>query len=230
MTTIFEITEQCLVCGTVSSHAEIGSTNAMGFSDLDTRPPEMRRSTMEMWVRECPKCGYCAESLEEGGEAEAVRKIVLSPEYRKQLKKRSFPRLANRFLCRAMILEAQGVYGAAGWAALSAAWACDDSWENYQKTDVRKKMETSSLCRQRATELFILAQKNGDEFAEGDGVQEAILADVLRRSEWFDAAVKSCLAGLEKQPEEIIQKILLFEKKLAEERDVYCYTLGHLVD
>jgi hypothetical protein len=54
----------CHVCGKASPQFGIGSTNAYGYADLDSRPPEMRRSTIGYWVHRCPVCGCCAADLE----------------------------------------------------------------------------------------------------------------------------------------------------------------------
>jgi hypothetical protein len=42
MTTIHQEEVSCAVCGSAQRVMELGSTNAFGSMDLDTRPPEMR--------------------------------------------------------------------------------------------------------------------------------------------------------------------------------------------
>jgi hypothetical protein len=37
----------------------------MDYQDLDTRPPEMARHTMETWVYECHHYRYVSDDLEE---------------------------------------------------------------------------------------------------------------------------------------------------------------------
>ena len=59
MTTIFEEENHCSVCGSKSVQAVIRSTNTMGPPDLDTRPAEMERSTINYWIQTCPSCGFC---------------------------------------------------------------------------------------------------------------------------------------------------------------------------
>ncbi len=53
MTTIIEIDVTCAVCGMKQTVQEMGSTSSFGAMDLDTRPPELRRSTMHFWRHEC---------------------------------------------------------------------------------------------------------------------------------------------------------------------------------
>jgi hypothetical protein len=100
------------------------SVSAFGASDLDTRPPERMRSALRHQAQECPSCGYCAEDLAVA--APGLSTLVSSPEYLAQHQNSRFSGLANRFLCCALIDEAMEQYAQAGWAAIRAAWACDD--------------------------------------------------------------------------------------------------------
>ncbi len=63
MTNIGKIEIECSVCGGSSDQFLLLSTNTMGAPDLDLRPAEMQRSTMHLWVVECPHCGYVANDL-----------------------------------------------------------------------------------------------------------------------------------------------------------------------
>ncbi|MBR4908658.1 MAG: hypothetical protein IKZ43_06585 [Acidaminococcaceae bacterium] len=47
MTTMFRQKYKCAVCGAEQEFYGIASTNSFGSPDLDLRPPEMQRSTME---------------------------------------------------------------------------------------------------------------------------------------------------------------------------------------
>jgi endogenous inhibitor of DNA gyrase (YacG/DUF329 family) len=64
MTSYGSKTVKCSVCGQDSEQGIIMSTNSFGSMDLDMRPPEMERSSMDLWLQECPHCGYVANSLE----------------------------------------------------------------------------------------------------------------------------------------------------------------------
>ena len=64
MTTFLQEKLTCVICGSTSKHEMLGSTNTYGSPDLDLRPPEMHRSTMDYWVQECPFCGYVYSSIE----------------------------------------------------------------------------------------------------------------------------------------------------------------------
>lgn len=77
---------------TENQYTDIGSTNEFGSPDLDTRPPEMRRSTIFAWVQRCPQCGYCACDVSKApSQAEA---LVRSSEYIRQLSDSIYPELA----------------------------------------------------------------------------------------------------------------------------------------
>lgn len=101
MTTIFEEEVPCAICGSKQTVQEIGSTNTFGAMDLDTRPPEMKRSTMRLWVHECEQCGYVAPEL--GTAPDGAGRIVASAEYRAELNNPSRVKLSNRFVCRALL-------------------------------------------------------------------------------------------------------------------------------
>lgn len=106
MTTVFSSEVRCAVCGHESQVSQIGSTNSFGSSDLDTRPAEMQRSTISMWVFCCPCCGFCAGDLAEG--TESLNAIVRSPDYQVRLKNELCPAKANEFRCQALIAKLTG--------------------------------------------------------------------------------------------------------------------------
>ena len=102
-TTVFNDEIECAACGEKVEVTLIGSTNTMGYSDLDMRPAEMQRSTMPMWIQYCPHCGYCASSL--NFLIDGAGDVIDSEEYKTQLENENYPEIANHFLCSAMIYE-----------------------------------------------------------------------------------------------------------------------------
>lgn len=203
MTTLFKTTEACLICGQSHEYVGIGSTNEFGSPDLDTRPPEMRRSTILYWIRRCPSCGYCAPQVSEG--PQEAKELIACEAYRQQLDDPSYPELANRFLCWALIQERAGSDARAGWAALHAAWACDDQGAS----------EAARRCRLRALELFRRSQAKGRPFIEGRGAEQILLADLLRRSGRFEEVEAVCEEGLRANPNKLVREVLAFQKRLA---------------
>lgn len=218
MTTLTEAVWACFVCGNVAAYPLLSATNARGFADLDTRPPEMHRSTMSRWVHRCTNCGYSAPDLSLG--TPAVREIVRAVPYQALQRNRSYPSLAVSFLCWSMIQEIQGAYVEAGWAALHAAWACDDA--EAQTAAIGR--HASTRCRAKAIELICLCREAGLPFSEQEGVEEAVLADLLRRSGQFEEVPAVCGIGLARNPDEAVRRVLVYEEELAEKQDSACHS------
>lgn len=180
MTTHYKTKEQCKNCGKRSEHEALMSTHALGSPDLDFRPSEMQRSTMDTWLQLCPHCGYCAPDISQG----AVNPAVLQSEpYRSALGRKDFPELARRFLAYAVALDSSEP-AAVAKAFLQAAWLCDDAGQGVQALE----------CRHRAVEWFRKCKPFEDnEQSLATGV---IMVDVLRRSGLFAEASSECAALL----------------------------------
>jgi hypothetical protein len=218
VTTIFEEEVTCAVCGSKQTVQEIGSTNAFGAMDLDTRPPEMRRSTMRLWVHECEECGYVAPEL--GAAADGAARIVASADYRAELGNASRTKLANQFVCRALLDVAAGDLVTAGWRRLHAAWACDDA-------DLG---EEARVQRRAALELFDRGRAQGSRAMKSVvGGDELLLADIARRSGEFERAETYVAAGLA-LPEvpAFLTKLLLYQRELVQARDTSRHTVAEV--
>lgn len=134
---------------------------------------------------------------------------------------KTYPKTASKFLRWAMIQEAAGDHGDAGWAAVQAAWVCDDDDE------ANSKAKTS---RQRAVGLFEQARRNGIGFAESSGAEDAIMADLLIRSGDFEKVEALCNQSLNKEQEEFVEQILKFQLYLSRNKDAKCYTIEEVED
>jgi len=218
MTTLHKKKVRCSVCGSESEYAGIGSTNAFGSADLDTRPPEMERSTIFAWVHRCPECGYCASDVS-APRAEAAA-VVSKNEYKTQLGDPTYPELANSFLCKAMVDQGFKDYYAATWALIHAAWACDDSDHENQAT----------MCRKRAADMLIKAEEHGQQVAEQEGASTAILADLLRRSGRLEQARQVIATRRGGITEDIIAQILDFQAILLDRNDMTCHTFAEALE
>jgi len=196
MTTYRSVNVTCAVCGTLSEQERLTSTNTMGPPDLDTRPAPMQRDTLALAIARCPTCGYCAPDLDEAP-AEA-RAVVAAAVYLAQLHDHAFPELANTYLCWSLICETTREYHRAGWAALSAAWVCDDAVlddiARAQRTDTAYDPQPNAhdmaarTCRRRAISLFLTAREYEQSFMEGAGGEELLLTDLYRRCGEFTLA------------------------------------------
>lgn len=213
MTTHYSEDVCCAVCGKMSSHIGIASTNAFGSADLDSRPPEMQRSTISTWVQRCPDCGYCAKRIDS---ADAVAKVVVvSPEYRSQLTSQDYPELANAFLCQCLVCEKSGFYNDAVLASVHAAWACDDI----------PRAEAAARCRSEAVRLIQAMHLRDETLSEQRGADEIMLTDLLRRSGRFDEALDFVDKAIPTINDEFIRVLLLFEKGLISKGDTNAHKI-----
>jgi len=216
VTTIFEQKVTCAICGNEQTVTELGSTSAFGSMDLDTRPPDLQRSTIGMWVHECKTCGFVSGELGESRPTDAG--TVATSAYRAALATRDHHHSANRFVCRSMLDEAVGDLVSAGWRRLHAAWVCDD----------QQDVEAARLLRSEAVTLFERARAAGAVAMKSVvGGDELLLADLSRRSSEFERGVQYCEAGLrhgELTP--FVSELLRFERQFCEARDTACHTVG----
>lgn len=213
MTTMIEVDTICGDCGKKSEQMELTSTSAYGSSDLDTRPPEVRRSTIHTWVERCPHCGYCSSDISNA--SEPIRSIIHSPIYRSQLDDPEFPGLANSFLCKALIETRVGKLANAAWSTVNAAWVCDDAGR-----------ETSArICRQKAVHLMRKSWLQNKKIAKQKGADIAIAVDLLRRSGQFKEALDLINSNKNKKKEPIIENVLVFEEELILRSDDMVHTV-----
>ena len=222
MTTLAETAVPCPVCRTVTVQIEIGSTNCFGSPDLDLRPAEMERSTMPYWVWGCASCGYVWNPLNEdetAPDAEAVRSVLAEPRYQALRAGQDYPELARDFLCHGLLFEQRGSLGNAGWAALRAAWACDDEDE----------LRAAEGCRLMVLELWDRAAAAGEEIHEREA-EAALRADVARRAGLFDRARTEALAGLEVADDDVITAVLQFELELIGRKDSAAHTVAEALE
>jgi hypothetical protein len=213
MTTLFKTEECCFICGNRSEHHEMGSSSEFGSPDLDLRPAPMMRSTVRWWVHRCPTCGYCAPRICDG--PEIAKQIIGSPEYISRLSDPAFTDVANHFRCHALIQTAAGNHAGAGWAALNAAWICDD--------DGKEAEGAAQACRREAIASFTTAREAGQQITgEADG-DMLLLADLNRRTGQFAEAVAICNRGIAAHPR---QQIFLAQRRFAQDGDKRCHTMN----
>ncbi|MDI1289337.1 MAG: hypothetical protein PSX37_05210 [bacterium] len=191
MTTTSTCTYRCPICEHASEHERIRSSSQFGSRDLDLRPPEMFRGTINLWLVECPRCFYVSngdDGLPEGTEAERaaakerhgpfISPSFLSGEVITEVRLHSpFSALAKKFMRRSFIDEHLGRLWIAGYHSLSAAWACDDEFRD----------ELAIPCRLRTAQLIrdFLERSEPDDDTP---TVRLVLMDVLRRAGKFDEA------------------------------------------
>ena len=217
MTTFVEQRVTCAVCGHESEFNALGSTNQFGHPDLDTRPPEMARSTMPWWLQECPSCGYCSESI--GEVSWGARVIVESAafaDFRAGLAE--LPKLARTFRTAAFIAAECGRYADAFHHTLHEAWVYDDLGDTVR----------ASAARLNAVDFFKLVSLEEEYFDEW-GDDAPVQVDLLRRAGAFERAAEICTRWLDGHCNWEVRKILEFELALCQRRDAERHSMGELV-
>jgi len=179
MTTLSEEEVECCACGTESIHMSIRSTNTFGSPDLDTRPPEMQRSTIYLWIQRCPSCGYCSSDLSECNED--LKDLVESDEYQGIINGSDILKVAASFLASSYLHQKQHQHSESAWRAIYAAWICDD--ENNH--------EASKECRKEAISMIEKGEERSQKLAEQAGASEAITIDLMRRAGIYKKSIST---------------------------------------
>jgi hypothetical protein len=134
MTTYGSEEQTCSVCGACVECTTLNSVTTFGSPDLDLRPSETRRSTMDNWLHECTECGYINSNLKHP--IEDAKRIIESDPYTAIGSDSQLPRLA----------------------LLSAAWVCDDRKNSEQAKSYRDQAADILLAPQPgpySTPIFV---------------------------------------------------------------------------
>ena len=185
----------CAVCGTESRQARFRPAPPEGAPDLDLRPGEPLRGTMESWLQQCPGCGYAAPEITRAHPA-AAEAVGTAP-FRALLADSTHPPLARRFLGYAYVLEETGALHAAAEATLQAAWVADDA----------RRPDLSGAWRRDAVALW----RAGPPL---DSEQTVRIVDALRRAEAFDDAGATAGALAASGPPEAVAGVIALETRL----------------
>lgn len=218
MTMMGEIMCKCAVCGEESEHSIIMSTNAFGSPDLDLRPPEMRRSTMSLWLQKCPKCGYVASNIEE--ESGVSAEFLKSEEYVSCEGVKFKSGLARKFYRHSLISRKAGNSEDEFFDLLHASWACDD----------KRDAQNAKMCREKAAVLVKGLLEGWKLSSDEQENYTLMLADILRRSGQFEALISEYSSfkfkGSRRNDPELMNKLLAFEIERAKQQDTKCYTVS----
>lgn len=204
MTTIMPQPVKCPVCENEFEIFVLGSTNAWGAPDLDLRPPEMQRSTMNQWVHECPNCGYVTSDFNRS--AEITSDFLKSDSYKSCDDLNFKHSLAERFYRQHLIASdnADKFY-----ALLHCVWVCDDTGDE----------KNAELMRTKCLEYMDQFELNDDNLIQR--------ADLLRRSGQFERVIEEY--STKTFEEDIYNKLCSFEVEKAIQKDTSCYTVEDVV-
>lgn len=211
MTIIDQFDFKCSVCGKSSPQPALLSTNTGGYPDLDLRPPEMQRSTMNTWVMECPHCGYVADRLDE--ELEISKDFLKTEKYLTCEGKKFKGHLSELFYKRYLIAKEADDVEMCFFSLRNCAWDCDD-WEDENAQAIRK------LALEFLDELILNDEENRDNLL-------VIKSDFLRRSGEF----KKLADEYENLTfaDELLNSIIQFQIERALEGDTGCYTVEDVI-
>ena len=208
MTIITKIEMKCSVCGKTSQRAVMTSTNSWGRPDLDLRPAPMYRDTINVWLMECPHCGYVAARLD--NELKTSPDFLKSEEYLTCEGNDFKSDLSKRFYRRYLISKAENDYNSEFYSLLHCAWACDDADDKL------------------AVEMRKLAVDLVDKVDDENENLKLIKADLLRRSLQFERLIEEYSDFT--SDEELSYSIIRFQLGLAAMEDSDCYTIQEVVN
>lgn len=215
MTNYGRAKRKCHKCKKTCTVICLVSTNAFGASDLDCRPPPMKRNTMRAWIERCEHCGYCAPNIEK--ENEITLEFIQSEEYQTLLHNTDLPELCISFLCWAKCAEELQDFGDAAMAYLHASWVCDDHFspDSPQSIEQRKK----------AIKAIIEAHKNEQKAISEPKNDELLLMDLFRRTGQFNMCLSIAKKKFNLESEEFIDKIAAYQVKLCENQDTNVHSV-----
>ena len=174
----------------------------------------MTRSAIYYSIQRCPSCGYCASDLSEiSGD---VKAHVESKEYQEIIGNKAIPKVAASFLALSYEKQQTHQYSESAWAAIHAAWICDD----------KNKQKASKECRKKAISMIESANAHSQNMGDQAGATEVLTIDLMRRAGMFEQALKLVEETKTKDIEEIILQIIAYEESLIESKDIDSHTVS----
>ena len=221
MTMLSSVAKKCYICGQVSDYPALMSTNAFGSSDLDFRPPEMKRSTMPYWVEECPCCGFVARDVSRAIPfSKYVKQLITSENYIKCDGIDFKSDLARVFYRQYFIAQEKGDREEAMHAAHCAAWACDDT---------PGEEANAKTCRELALQFAnVYPAGASGSLDEDEEAEDLVRADLLRRAGHFDQLIAE-YSGRHYTENKVHDSILQLQLELAAKKDDTCHTIEEAV-
>lgn len=198
---------RCGVCGRESTQRVFRPIPPEQAPDLDLRPGEGLRSTMDRWLQQCPHCLYAAPDISRAHPG-AVAAVGAAP-FRALMQEEGHPALARRFLAWAHVLEETGSLAASAEATLQAAWVADDTG----------RAELARAWRLEAVALWRCGPALEPE-------QSVRVVDALRRAEAWDDAEATAEALARSRPPEAVAQVIALEQRLIATRDARRHTMA----
>lgn len=212
MSSIITSKKICVMCGQEHHFNEVISTNAMGYMDLDTRPPMMKRSTLQYEIQMCDKCFYSNRDIETRIPG-LNDDILVSPEYLHVANNDEINPTAKAFWLAGLLQLSLANYKEAGISFLKAAWIFDDLLEN----------DNAKLARSAAHKYLSVYVEASED------INLAVLSvDLQRRMEDFAGASETAKQLISYGVGDFLAKILELEIKLCDKSDASCHNVGEV--
>lgn len=170
---------------------------------------------MIAWIQQCPNCGYCAADASQF--EHGLRKALESSDYQQHLTDTALPRLAPRFICSALLLEAAGKMHEAGREFLRVAWVMDDA----------ELVVGSKTWRDRAAKCLTGAMESSE--AERRAEIGAVLVDCLRRAGRGQEALPVIDRILSGESSAVIEQVLVFQRELITHGDIRVHKISEAI-
>ncbi len=212
MTRLLPVKKTCAICGREQELNVMLSTNSFGSMDLDTRPPMMRRYTLQYEIGMCDGCFYASSDIEDLPPDFRVD-ILKSPEYLSIANDLGIERTAKAFMLAGIIYKEQGNYRSAGICFLKAAWVFDDHCDLDMAVSARHesyKYLSKEIKKAKNTDL------------------EVMTVDILRRTGDFSSASEIAHELMERGVDGLRAGILRFQIKLCLEGDTACHNISEI--
>lgn len=206
-----KITKKCAVCGREQEFTVLMSSNSHGCMDLDTRPPQMMRSTLPYQIEICKSCYYANTDIEELS-TESIKNIMKMEEYQ-DISNLSISNTSIAYLLSGLIYYEIGDYEKSAFLYLKAAWTLDDAHD----------IALSTKARVRSYRSFSKYLESEDNIN-----YKIIIVDLFRRCKSFDRAISAAEELLKIVTDEFLRKILLYQIKLSKAEDSSCHTVGEV--
>lgn len=214
MTTLFDSTVKCPNCGTLNTVYSIGSTNAFGPGDLDTRPPHMARSNIMYGVESCTNCGLSAGSL--GSVDKSGLAYFKSEEFREVHDSVPFVGLAENYWTAYLLALKAGALDEAVYHILRVAWASDDTGNDEAARKAREIM-IETLHKHKKKPSYLAPGKPATGYL--------MLADITRRAGRLDDAIELARHAMEKG-KGFVRELAKLEIDLCERNETGCFMVN----
>ena len=144
--------------------------------DLDTRPIGMLGAHLSLFdrIEQCSRCGYCAPDISK--KISVGARVIESSTYQNQLRDKTYPKLARKFLCWRMLLQEKNDLAIMWQAYLCAAWVCDDA----------KATTAANQCREKVIAILLNPNLTDQQLFPGAG-------KMVQVEGWTDEAILDSL-------------------------------------